>query len=112
MLRCLLQSAALDALIVQSFGHGNGLFDEDDVAALQAFQAGGGVVVNVSQVADGQVAAAYAASKALRDAGVLAAGAWTVETAYAKLLVGLNMGLSGDALRQMLQQDWLGEWQS
>lgn len=108
-LRALLHSGA-DALIVQSFGHGNGLFSEQDVLALQQFQAEGGVVVNVSQVADGQVARAYAASKALRDAGVLALGAWTVETAYAKLWVGLNMGLTGQALSLMVQQNWLGEW--
>ncbi|UOO88543.1 asparaginase domain-containing protein [Vitreoscilla massiliensis] len=110
-LRLLLQSGLADVVIVQSFGHGNGLFSAADIAAMQAFQATGGVIINVSQVADGHVAAAYEASKALRDAGVLMAGSWTVETAYAKALVGLSAGLRGADLSTYLQQNVLGEWE-
>ena len=109
-LRLLLQSGQADVVIVQSFGHGNGLFSVADITAMQAFQAAGGIIINVSQVADGHVAAAYEASKALRDAGVLMAGAWTVETAYAKALVGLSAGLRGADLAAYLQQNMLGEW--
>ena len=109
-LRLLLQSGQADAVIVQSFGHGNGLFSVADRAAMQAFQAQGGIIINVSQVADGHVAAEYEASKALRDVGVFMAGAWTVETAYAKALVGLSAGKSGADLQAYLQQNVLGEW--
>lgn len=107
-LRAILKSVA-DAVIVQSFGHGNGLFSEADVQALQDYQAQGGMVINVSQVFDGHVAAQYEASQALLDAGVWMAGAWTVETAYAKVWVGLSCGLRGQALQDYLQQDVLGE---
>ena len=109
-LRVLLQSGQADAVIVQSFGHGNGGFSEADVTAMQEFQQQGGIIINISQVADGHVAAAYEASKSLRDAGVFMAGSWTVETAYAKALVGLSAGWRGDALREYLQRNILGEW--
>ena len=109
-LRVLLQSGQADAVIVQSFGHGNGGFSEADVTAMQEFQQQGGTIINISQVADGHVAAAYEASKSLRDAGVFMAGSWTVETAYAKALVGLSAGWRGDALREYLQLNVLGEW--
>lgn len=109
-LRTLLESN-IDGVIIQSFGHGNGLFTSVDIAALQAFQQQGGAVVNISQVADGHVAAAYAASQDLRQAGVVFAGNWTIETAYAKLWVGLSMGLRGKELSEMLQANSLGEWE-
>ncbi len=109
-LRVLLQSGQADAVIVQSFGHGNGGFSEADVMAMQDYQQQGGIIINISQVADGHVAAAYEASKSLRDAGVFMAGSWTVETAYAKALVGLSAGWRGDALREYLQRNILGEW--
>ena len=108
-LRLLLQSGQADAVIVQSFGHGNGLFSAVDRAAMQAFQTRGGLIINVSQVADGHVAAEYEASQALRDVGVFMAGAWTVETAYAKALVGLSAGWRGEKLQAYLQQNVLGE---
>lgn len=107
-LRAILQSGA-DAVMVQSFGHGNGLFSAADVKAMQDYQAQGGIVINLSQVFDGHVAAQYEASKALLDAKVMMAGAWTVETAYAKVWVGLSRGLRGQALQDYLQQDVLGE---
>ena len=52
----------------------------------------------------------YEASQALRDVGVFMAGAWTVETAYAKALVGLSAGWRGEKLQAYLQQNVLGEW--
>ena len=110
-LRVLLQSGQADAVIVQSFGHGNGGFSAADVTAMQEFQQQGGIIINISQVADGHVAAAYEASKSLRDAGVFMAGSWTVETAYAKALVGLSAGWRGEVLRAYLQRNVLGEWE-
>ena len=107
-LRALLQSGA-QAVIVQSFGHGNGLFSEEDIAAMKQYQTQGGVVVNVSQVFEGHVASQYEASQALQDAGVFAAGAWTVETAYAKLWVALSKGLTHQAVQAYLSEDVLGE---
>ncbi|UOO91810.1 MULTISPECIES: asparaginase domain-containing protein [Vitreoscilla] len=107
-LRAILHSGA-DAVILQSFGHGNGWFSQADVQVMQAYQAQGGMIINVSQVFDGHVAAQYEASKALLDAKVFMAGAWTVETAYAKVWVGLSQGLRGHALQHYLQQDVLGD---
>ncbi len=99
-----------DAAIVHSFGHGNAPDDADLLAAVRGYSDQGKVLVNISQVAQGQVAPVYAQGSGLRTAGAFAGGRWTVETALAKLTVGLSMGLRGTALQAMLAENWLGEW--
>lgn len=73
-------------LVLVSYGSGNvPVSDSDLMAELNAACERGMVMVNVSQCAGGHVSDSYAASKPLRDAGVISGEDMTIEAAVTKL---------------------------
>lgn len=98
------------AAVLLSYGNGNAPADDGFIAAIKAYVAGGGVLVNVSQVNRGFVAPIYAQGSALNAAGALAGGHLTLEAAWAKLTVGISKGLYGVGLADWFRENVMGEW--
>ncbi|MBP6344668.1 MAG: asparaginase [Neisseriaceae bacterium] len=105
-----LEQAKPQAAVLLSYGNGNGPSTAEFIAAIQAYTDGGGVLVNVSQVNRGLVAPIYAQGSALSAAGAQAGGALTLEAAWAKLTVGISLGLAGPELADWFGADLIGEW--
>lgn len=76
-----------DALIMQTYGHGNSPSDETFLSWIQSLIVQGKRVLNISQVPQGCAAAVYAQGSALRQAGVINAGKCNVETATALMML-------------------------
>lgn len=98
------------AAVLLSYGNGNGPSNDDFIAAIRSYTEDGGVLVNVSQVNRGLVAPIYAQGSALSAAGALAGGSLTLEAAWAKLTVGISLGLTGPSLADWFRRDVVGEW--
>lgn len=98
------------AAILLSYGNGNSPSTEDFIEAIKNYTNAGGVLVNVSQVNRGCVAPIYAQGSALSAAGALAGGYLTLEAAWAKLTVGIGLGLVGPKLADWFLADLIGEW--
>ena len=99
-----LAAHSIDAVILQSYGHGNAPADAQFIHALELFCEQGGLVLNISQVAQGCAAAVYAQGSALRKAGVINAGKCNLETATALLTVAVSNGWNKNKLEAILQQ--------
>lgn len=76
-----------DALIMQTYGHGNSPSDEVFLSWIQSLIQQGKRVLNISQVPQGCAAAVYAQGSALRQAGVVNGGKCNVETATALMML-------------------------
>lgn len=83
----MIANTTADALIIQSYGHGNAPDDVAFLTAIGQFVAQKKWVLNISQVAQGCATAVYAQGHALRDAGVINAGKCNIETACALLML-------------------------
>jgi L-asparaginase len=107
--------AALDSgpqgLVLECFGSGTGPSDDPAfLAALQAAQARGIVVVAITQCQEGGVQLdIYEAGSRLREVGVLAGGGMTREAAFGKLHALLGAGLPIDEVRRLVELDLCGE---
>lgn len=101
----------LEAVILQTFGVGNGpTNDRPLMEAIAAASERGIVVVNLTQCHQGHVAMAeYATGGALADAGVVSGGDMTFEATLAKLqyLFGLNLPVA--EIRRRISLDHVGE---
>lgn len=93
-----LSDEAVQGVVVHSYGMGNLPNDAALQSALQAAQARGVVMVNVSQCLAGGVAQDTYAAGAAR-LGLLSGGVHTPEYVYTLLYVGLGYGLRGEDLR-------------
>ncbi|STZ76618.1 asparaginase [Bergeriella denitrificans] len=91
------------AVILQSYGHGNAPADAAFIEAVGAYVRRGGLVLNISQVPQGCAAAVYAQGSALRQAGVVNAGKCNLETATALLTLAVSAGWDAEILRGKLQ---------
>ncbi|WP_274584851.1 asparaginase domain-containing protein [Neisseria leonii] len=91
------------AVILQSYGHGNTPSETEWVEAVRGYIARGGVVLNISQAAEGNVATVYAQGSALRQAGVIGGGRCNLETAVAVLTLYAAAGREAvaDVLRAL-----------
>lgn len=99
-----------DAAILLAFGSGNAPQDEKLEGALAALQGSGTPVVLLSQCAHGTVEASYAQGSFFYRYGVLAGGHLNLETAYAKIVAGLSLGVQGAAFADYWRQNVAGEW--
>jgi L-asparaginase/Glu-tRNA(Gln) amidotransferase subunit D len=96
----LLQVSPILGAIIVAYGNGNAPYSEDLSAGIRQVTARGGLVVVVTQCAQGAVQMGnYAAGSALSSAGAVGAGSQTIEAVYAQLCVLLSEGLRGEALR-------------
>lgn len=80
-------NADFDALIMQSYGHGNAPDDAVFLTWIESLIQQGKPVLNISQVQQGCAAAVYAQGNALRQAGVVNGGKCNVETANALMML-------------------------
>jgi L-asparaginase len=98
-------------LVLETYGSGNApTRDPDLLDVLRQAVRRGVVVVNVSQCLRGSVEmGAYAAGRALAEAGVVSGGDLTAEAALAKLIVLLSEGGSSEAVGAAMENDRAGE---
>ncbi|MDO5640085.1 MAG: asparaginase [Neisseria sp.] len=97
-----LRTTPADAVILQSYGHGNAPADADLIAAVSDYTRKGGLLLNISQVPQGCAAAVYAQGDALRQAGVVNGGKTNLETAAALLTLAVSAGWDSEILKQAL----------
>lgn len=97
-----LGKSGADAVVLQSYGHGNAPDTPEFIAAVTRFTEAGGLILNISQVPQGNAAAVYAQGSALRRAGVVNGGKANLETATALLTLAVSGGWTAERLRQEL----------
>ena len=97
-----LMHTAAQAVILQSYGHGNAPSDADFIRAVTAFTQQGGLLLNISQVAQGCAAAVYAQGSALRQAGVINGGKCNLETATALLTLAVSNAWTAEEVGRQL----------
>lgn len=90
------------AVVLQSYGHGNAPADDAFIQAVHSFTGRGGLVLNISQVPQGRAAAVYAQGSALRQAGVVNGGKCNLETATALLTLAVSNRWSAETVKQTL----------
>lgn len=98
-------------LVLVSYGSGNvPISNQDLMHSLTEANQRGIIMVNVSQCAGGHVSGSYAASKPLREAGVISGEDMTIEAAVTKLYYLLaKYGNDHQQIKQLLQTDLRGE---
>lgn len=99
-----LDTGRAGAVIVQSYGHGNAPDDAGFIEAVRRYTGRGGLLLNISQAAQGCVAAVYAQGSALRAAGAVSGGKCNLETATALLTLALSEGWTASQLADELQR--------
>ncbi len=101
----------LKALILESYGVGNGpANDPEFLAALAEATANGTVIVNCTQCRHGAVRqTSYATGSALGDAGAISGGDMTIEAAVAKLMYLFSQKMDVRDVIQAMQQNLVGE---
>ena len=110
VLRNLLQQP-LKALVLESFGVGNGPTTNPDFTnAIREATENGTIVVNCSQCRHGAIQQTnYATGTALSEAGAISGGDLTIETAIAKLLFLFSCNLPIEEIKAGLQKNMVGE---
>ena len=100
----------LKAVVLTTFGSGNGPTDEAFLDALRDAVERGVIFVNVTQCVGGRVEQGrYQTSRAFVDMGMVSAHDMTVEAAVTKLMFLLGQGLSDDLVRERSERPICGE---
>lgn len=92
------------ALILQSYGHGNTPADEGFIRAVRDFARQGKLLLNISQVRQGNTAAVYAQGNAFRNSGIINGGKCNLETATALMTLAVSEGWGADEVKHELQR--------
>ncbi|HGO7215833.1 TPA: asparaginase [Neisseria meningitidis] len=92
------------ALILQSYGHGNTPADEGFIRAVRDFARQGKLLLNISQVRQGKTAAVYAQGNAFRNSGIINGGKCNLETATALMTLAVSEGWGADEVKHELQR--------
>lgn len=98
-----------DALLMQSYGHGNAPTDTTFLTWIESLIRQGKPVLNISQVPQGCAAAVYAQGNPLRQAGAVNGGKCTVETATPLLMLAAANNWTATQIRQALHDLGLTE---
>lgn len=97
-----LRTFPLNAAILMTYGHGNAPADIDLLEAIHQFTSKNNLVLNISQVPEGEAAAIYAQGSRLRTSGAVNGGICNVETATALLhLAAGNQWNSNDLQNEL-----------
>ena len=101
-----LRTFPLNGAVLMSYGHGNSPADIDLLDAIHQFtsQNPSRLVLNISQVPEGQAAAVYAQGSRLRASGAINGGYCNVETATALLRLAAGNGWLAADLQAELQR--------
>lgn len=102
-----LASCGADAVILQSYGHGNAPDTDDFIRAVRAFVGQGGLLLNISQVPQGCASAVYAQGDALRQAGIINGGKCNLETATALMTLAVSHNWQVDDVKRVLAEHGL-----
>ncbi|OSI13271.1 asparaginase [Neisseria canis] len=95
---------AADAVILQTYGHGNVPDNRALIEAVRHVTQQGKLVLNISQVPQGCAAAVYAQGSALREAGAVSGGKCNLETAVALLTLAAGKRADIQWLESELQR--------
>jgi L-asparaginase len=105
-----LGAPGLKALVMETFGSGNGPTAKWFLEQLANSIKNGLIVLNISQCAAGNVTQGkYATSKSLRDIGVIGGSDMTREAALTKLMFLLGQGLKTSDIKKRLKISLSGE---
>lgn len=108
--RALLADPELKAVVLATFGSGNGPTDASFVEALRQARERGIVLVNVTQCVGGRVEQGrYQTSRAFVDLGVVSGADLTTEAAITKLMFLLGQGLGPDEVMRRMVGSLRGE---
>ncbi|MCB9170360.1 MAG: type I asparaginase [Flavobacteriales bacterium] len=106
----MLGTERLEALVMTSFGSGNGPTDPQFLDALRRARARGISIINVTQCDGGRVEQGrYATSAAFNDLGVVPGADLTVEAALTKCMFLLGQGHRDEALSEGMRNPVAGE---
>lgn len=101
----------VQGLVLQTYGMGNAPSrDKALLAVIREACERGAVIVNVTQCPRGRVdMGGYETGNALRDCGVVSGFDMTTEAALAKLFYLFSLGLSPEAIRELMPKNLRGE---
>lgn len=106
----ILGANGLKAMVLETFGSGNGPTSDWFIKMIADAIADGLIVLNVTQCQVGRVEMGkYETSIPLKEAGVVSGGDMTTEAALAKIMHLLGQGYSHAEMLQMLQKSIVGE---
>ncbi len=112
-MEAVLSDDALEVLVMEGFGSGNGPTEKWFVDALRGFIAKGKVVVDITQCHGGSVdLGKYETSTLLKQIGVVGGHDMTFECCITKSMFLLGQGKRGKALAELLEKPLCGELNS
>ncbi len=103
-------TAAVDAIVLETFGSGNTTTAPWFIEALQEAIANGKIIVDISQCQVGSVELGkYETSRKLQEMGVVSGYDMTFEAAITKLMFLMGQGLSPAVIAELMSQSLRGE---
>jgi L-asparaginase len=106
----LLRDPGLKAVVLETFGSGNGPMDTEFLEVLRTARKRGIVLVNVTQCVGGRVdQGRYQTSRAFLEMGVVGGHDLTTEAAVTKLMFLLGQGLGGEEVAGRMELPLCGE---
>lgn len=113
MVRHMLATPGLKAVVLKTFGAGNGPSDPWFIEAIKETVSRGVVVVNITQCPDGSVQPLrYVTGMELAQSGVVSGHDLTSEAAITKLMHLLGRGMSAEEVRNYMEYSLCGEMSS
>jgi L-asparaginase len=110
LVRAILISGKLKAVVLESFGAGNASTDSWFIEEIRAYIKRGGIILNVSQCYTGSIKSElYETGQQLLNAGVIGGKDITTESALTKLMYLLGNYDNNEEIKKMLKKPIIGE---